>query len=114
LFFNKERRILLLFYVDNILLFNNKKLLIRALDLIKTISKRYELEDIGPVKSFLGIRVIKDRAARTITLLYNIYINKVTKHFNLAESKLYLDTPLVTAELVKHSSKALKREIKDY
>ena len=106
--------ILLLFYVNNILLFNDKNLSTRALDLIKTISERYKLEDIGPVKWFLRIRVIRDRAARTITLLYDTYINKVAKRFNLAESGLYLETPLATIELVKYTREALKQEVKDY
>jgi hypothetical protein len=52
--------------------------------------------------------------ARIISLVYNIYINKVTKRFNLIETERFLEILLLLAELIKYNREASKKDIKSY
>ena len=54
------------------------------------------------------MRVIRDREARTITLVYNTYINKITKKFKLKDLAFFLVTPLLSIELVKNDREVIK------
>jgi hypothetical protein len=58
--------------------------------------------------------VIRDRLLKTINLVHDAYINKIAKKFGLAEIGLFLETPLITEELLKSTGEALKQEIKGY
>ena len=69
LFYNEDRTIFLLFYVDDIIQMYRKEHEQAAKELMEQISEIYELEDRGEVQWFLGVRVIRDRAKRTITLI---------------------------------------------
>ncbi|KAF2680216.1 hypothetical protein K458DRAFT_312356, partial [Lentithecium fluviatile CBS 122367] len=57
---------------------------------------------------FLGVYLIRDRVARTITLIHDTYINKIIKKFNLIKSALFPSTPLLSKELIKNIRLALK------
>ena len=71
------------------------------------------MHDLGDVKWFLRVRVIKDQAAKKIWLAYNTYIKKVVKRFNLINKKC-LSTLLLFFKLKKNTRKALKYIIKLY
>jgi hypothetical protein len=45
----------------------------------------YNLYYFKDIKSFLGIRVIHDQAAKIIWLVYDIYIKKIAKCFKLID-----------------------------
>jgi len=49
---------------------------------------------------------------KIITLIYNIYIDKITKKFELSNTITFLDTPLLLIELIKLIDKASKYKIK--
>ncbi len=68
----------------------------------------YEVEDHGLVIWFLGVRVIRDRANRTITLAHDAYINKIASKFKIKDRKLFPNTPLPSEELKKSGGAALK------
>ena len=55
-------------------------------------------------KWFLSIKVIRDRAAKKLYLLYNTYIKKIAKKFGLSKAKC-LSTPLPSIKLKKHNKK---------
>lgn len=114
LYFSSDRKILLLFYVDDILLIYSKDREQDAHKVTTAIRAAYRVEEKGPVSWFLNVRVIRNREKRTITLVHDEYIDKVAKKFNLASSALFPSTPLPAEELVKNDGEASKREIKDY
>ncbi|RAQ98619.1 reverse transcriptase domain protein [Stemphylium lycopersici] len=62
LFFDKERRILLLFYVDDILLLYNRAQQKEAYELLEAIKDTYEVEDKGEASWFLGMRIVRDHS----------------------------------------------------
>ena len=53
------------------------------------------------------MRVIRDRVERIITLIYNAYIDKIAKKFELIEGFFSL-TPLLLENLTKNSREATK------
>jgi hypothetical protein len=114
LFFNKDRTTFVLFYVDDILLLFHKDAQEKALKLFQYVLDKYTIKFIGPVNWFLGVRVIRDRAKRTIALVHDTYIEKVTKKFGLHETNTFPVTPLPSEELVKSTREASKQEIHKY
>jgi hypothetical protein len=59
------------------------------------------------------VRVVRDRAARKLWLVYNTYIEKITKRFDLFDGKCP-STPLLFFELKKNEGQASKEQIKQY
>jgi hypothetical protein len=62
----------------------------------------FEITDLGPVKWILGIRVTRDRTARTISLDQESYIEKMATRFGL-ENAHPIRTPMVHGEVLEHS-----------
>lgn len=58
LFFNRDRSILLIFYVDDILSLYHQNYASQAYRVIQALKQRYNIEEKGPVSWFLGVRVI--------------------------------------------------------
>ena len=48
-------RILIVIYINNILIISKNKAKIKALK--KTLIKRFKIEDLGPIKYFIGVRI---------------------------------------------------------
>jgi hypothetical protein len=63
-------------------------------------SWRMELHSIHVIYWFLGMRVIRDRKKRTITLVHDTYIDKITAKFGLQDES-FPPTPLPSEDLVK-------------
>lgn len=49
--------------------------------------KRFKITDLGESKFMLGMRITRDRAARTITLDQELYVTKALEKFGLADCK---------------------------
>ena len=77
------------------------------------LHQAYDLKPYGDVKWFLGIRVVRDRAARKLWLVHDTYIEKITKRFDLLDGKCP-STPLPFFELKKNDGQASKGRIKQY
>ena len=58
------------------------------------LNDKFPLMDLGPIHSLLGIEVIRNRLARTISLSQSAYINSILSRFSLTDAKLYA-TPMV-------------------
>jgi hypothetical protein len=65
------------------------------------------------VKWFLGVRVVRDRAAKKLWLVHDTYIEKITRRFGLFNRKC-LSTLLPGYKLEKNKGQASKAQIKDY
>jgi hypothetical protein len=101
------------FYIDDVQLLYYKDNEAEAQALLTGIKGAYKLHDLGDIKWFLRVRVVRDQAAKKIWLAYNTYIKKVAKRFNLINRKC-LSTPLPFFELKKNTGKAPKHIIKLY
>jgi transposase InsO family protein len=54
----------------------------------------YALTDLGPIHWLLGIKITRDRPARTISLSQTSYIDSIISRFGLGDAKSY-STPMV-------------------
>jgi hypothetical protein len=43
----------------------------------KSLMKKFEMEDLGPAKYFVGVRITRNREEGTISLYQDAYINKI-------------------------------------
>jgi Reverse transcriptase (RNA-dependent DNA polymerase) len=60
----------------------------------RKLNARYALTDLGPIHWLLGIKIVRDRSARTISLSQSSYIDSILACFNLANAKAQ-STPMV-------------------
>lgn len=59
----------------------------RLMDWIKTeMAKRFKIKDLGPVSTFLGIRIERDRPNRLMYLSQQQYLQDVLGRFNMLEA----------------------------
>ena len=78
--------VILILYVDDILIMGNDKKLI--VNLKKTLSsQQFQMKDLGPVQSYLGMRITRNRQKRLLWLDQVSYIDNALKRFNLSNAK---------------------------
>jgi hypothetical protein len=77
------------------------------------LSLHNEIQALGDLKWFLGIRVIRDRSARKTWLVQDSYIDKIATKFHCIKDKCLL-TPLTTEELLPNEGKATEGQIHMY
>ena len=58
------------------------------------LNQCYALTDLGPVHWLLGIKITRNRSARTISLSQRSYIDSILNRYGLADAKAYA-TPIV-------------------
>jgi hypothetical protein len=114
LFVDKLRKVIVLFYVDDILIMYHKDDIAKGTQVLNAITSKYEVDDRGAAEWFLGIRIVRDRKRRTISLVHDSYIDKLSTKFNLKSSGRFPDTPMSTIPLTKSQGSATKQEIKAY
>ena len=91
--------VIVFFYVDDIVFAYRKKHEKEANWAKKELGKTFELTDIGDLKWFLGIHVIRDRTKRLISLSQAAYIDKITNQFKIDTQGKMPDTPMCEGEL---------------
>ncbi|KAI0992801.1 hypothetical protein K3495_g15383, partial [Podosphaera aphanis] len=88
-----ENGIILFFYVDDSILAFDKKYEKEALDIQDKLSMLFPIKKLGEAKSFIGIKIIRDREKRKMWLIQEGYIDKIKKSFRPTNSGRML-TPL--------------------
>lgn len=112
---DSEKRIMVLFYVDDILVLYNKKDERAGKRVIEGITTRYEARMEGDIEWFLGIRVKRDRSARKAWLIHDSYIEKTCKRYNLVNAATkFPQTPLPMSGLEKFLGTATRAQIKAF
>lgn len=100
LFTSSEPGVMVL-YVDDILIVYPKEQSGRFQEIKQGIQAVYEVKDQGEAQWFLGMRILRDREKRTITLVHNSYIEKVAHKFGLTDNPHLLPyTPMLQQDLV--------------
>ncbi len=97
LFFRRSRtgRLMMLFlFVDDFQVSYHPEDKAEWNELKAKLVQRFDTKDMGPSKWILGMRITRNRAARTITLDQELYITKALEKYGLAECKV-ADTPEV-------------------
>jgi len=84
-------------YINNILIISKDKAKIKALK--RSLIRRFKIEDLGPTKYFIGVRITWNKKEGTITLYQNIYISKILKQYSI--ENCYLINTLMAARATK-------------
>jgi transposase InsO family protein len=82
---------ILAIHVDDCLISGSSPELIA--DYKQKLNSRYPLTDLGPVHWLLGIKITRDRDARTISLSQTSYIDNILARFSLSDAKPFA-TPI--------------------
>jgi Reverse transcriptase (RNA-dependent DNA polymerase)/Pol polyprotein, beta-barrel domain len=93
-------------YVDDIVFLYRKKDEDKMNAFQKRLFEIYNMKDLGPLRWFLGIRVVRDRQAQKIYLCQDAYIEKVAVTYGLHNLPRKPKTPLPTTELKPFDGKA--------
>lgn len=113
LFQSRDKKVLVLFYVDDILVLYHKDHAKEAGKVMKGIKEKYELKDQGPAEWYLGIRITRDRTTRRIYLSHDQYIERIAKKFDLVDSRVPT-TPLPLTSLEKFDGEANPQQVLSY
>ena len=92
--------------MDDIVLLFRRKDASRADAFIASIKGLYEMNDLGELQWFLGIRILRDRASRKLWLCQDSYIEKIASSFSLPAGQKAPVTPLPLDELTKFKGTA--------
>jgi hypothetical protein len=114
LFYLLNRKICILFYMDDILYLYHKNNTSDANEIIRAFKTKYEIKNERGVKWFLSIRIIRDKKARKISLLHDAYIKKIAAKFQINDNSYIAFTPMSTIPLSKSLGIASKSDIKRY
>lgn len=100
-------------YVDDLLLVGKDKGKITRLK--DSLHHRFSMTDLGPCHYYLGIRIRRNRPARTIILDQQGYIQKILHQFNMTDCAP-VQTPMVEKRLQKTEDEYLSQpdERKEY
>jgi hypothetical protein len=96
-YINKKTGIMIVTYVDDMLILGKSMELINKLK--KELSEQFECEDLGSAAYFLGVRITRDREARTISLCQDAYIKKILERFGMENCKS-VNTPMASGAAV--------------
>ena len=84
--------VIIMIYVDDMAIMSPSRDLVNEFK--RQLTEKFEIEDNGPISSFLGLKVTRDRTARTLKLSQKTYIESVVKEFLHGESVNSKPTPL--------------------
>ena len=82
----------------------------------KKLMKIFDMEDLGPAKYFVGVRITRDRKEGTITLCQDAYIDKVLERYSI-ENCHSVDTPMAlgaTEIMIPFEEQATNEDIELY
>jgi hypothetical protein len=74
IFMNEQRTVFVIFYVDDIQVLYHTSAFKDAKPITDGLNTAYELTGGEQTEWFLGVRIIRDRLAKIIFLIYDIYI----------------------------------------
>lgn len=82
-YINPSNNTIIVTYVDDMLIIGKDVEYIRQLKL--DLNGKFDTEDLGHAAYFLGVRITRDRKARTISLCQDAYIRAILKRFGMEE-----------------------------
>lgn len=108
------RKIVVFFYVDDVCILSRKEDKEEAEEFRKKLLSTYEFQEIGELKYFLGIRVLRDREKRKIWLCQDAYVQKLVDTFKLQHGPKLPKTPMAVEPLLAYRDTATPESIHLY
>ena len=106
--------LVIFFFVDDIMALFKPQHWTKFADFTAKLKDRYGLRDLGELKWFLGIHVVRDRTEKKLWLSQDSYVEKITASFHVDDQSQYPTTPMVTEELAAYDAQATKTQIYEY
>ena len=103
--------IILILYVDDLLLLGEDRAKIE--DIKCQLGKLYQMKDLGPTSSYLGIRIARDCTKQIIWIDQQAYIENALKRFKLHDAN-NTKTPLPAGAHLEKSKVLVTTETKTY
>jgi hypothetical protein len=92
-------------YVDDLILITRNTALIN--DLKAKLLRRYKARNLRPISFYLGIRILRDRPNRSLSITIDSYVNCLIKEYYLIDALKVDNLLLKTAlNLTKRKDKA--------
>lgn len=82
----------------------------------KELMHAFQMQDMGAATYFLGVRIVRNRAERSITLIQDAYIEKILTKYSMQDAKPS-STPMQLGALnlmVTNPNQATKGDIEEY
>lgn len=114
-----NEKLIVCFYVNDIAVFYHARNRNSFEEFKKALFEAYTVRDMGEIKWFLGIRILRDRSERKIWILQDSYIEKIARSFKRIDKdgkligKPYA-TPMSLEELENWDGNATDNQIHDY
>ena len=105
--------LIVFFYVDDIVGLCRTTDLPKLHQFKQALMEQYELKDLGELSWFLGIRIIRDRSQRKLSLCQDSYVDRIIKKFHLEYAKP-AHIPVQTEELVPYEGTATPQDVYSY
>ncbi|KAK6586176.1 hypothetical protein PZA11_001233 [Diplocarpon coronariae] len=113
-YINRASRILIVTYVDDFLVVAKKGDIYDKFK--RDLRNLFEITGGEPANYFLGVRIVRDRQNRTISLCQDAYVDKVLERFHMTNCKS-VPTPFASGckvHMVKFEGQATPQEVKLY
>ena len=102
-----DGKVIVFFYVDDICIFYYRKERVRYEEVRSLLLGKYEMREMGELKWFLGIRVVRDRTQRKIWLCQDSYIENMCRKFGVDTRGPFPKVPVdLTIKLRLYDKKA--------
>ena len=108
---DSETDVILILYVDDLLLLGED--LSKIQDIKCQLGKLYQMKDLGPASSYLGIRITRDRNTQNIWINQQAYIENALKRFELLDANS-TKTPLPAGIHLEKSEEPVALDTKTY
>ena len=102
---------ILILYVNNLLLLGED---LSKIEVLKCqLSKSYQMKDLRPASSYLGICITRDQNTQAIWINQQVYIENTLKRFKLLDANS-TNTPLPTGIHLEKSKEPVALDTKTY
>jgi hypothetical protein len=105
--------LLVFFYVDDIVILYHKSHYPEYQRFKIALLQKYEFKDLGQLKWFLSIRVVRDRSLKKLWLCQDSYIKKIARSFDLVNGTRF-QTPMAVEDILPNSGQASAHDIHGY
>ena len=85
--------------MDDIVLLHRPRYKRDADNFVVKIRARFDMKDLGELKWFLGIRVLRDRAAHRLWLCQDAHIERITHQYGIKKHDQFKGSLFSTNEL---------------
>ena len=106
-----ETHIILILYIDDLLLLGED--LTKINDVKHQLGKLYQMKDLRPASSYLGIQITRDQNTRAIWIDQQAYIENALKSFELLDAN-NTNTPLPAGIHLEKSKEPVALDTKTY